>query len=214
MPRPRTLARLVAGLGALALVLVVFHGPILRSIAAWLRVEDQLERADAIVVLAGGTPWREGTAASLWREGWAPRIIISRPFERPELDEMLRLGIRQLDLQGEARQALEKYGVAPDRIVAISETSQTTEPELKLVYEAVSGLGYRRLIFVTSPEHTRRVRLIWSRQAPRGPEGIVVPARGDFPFGDWWRRRRAAESVLHEYLGLLAITLGISQFLR
>ena len=58
------------------------------------------------------------------------------------------------------------------------------------------------------------MKLIWSRQAPGGPEGIVVPAREDFPFDDWWRRRRAAESVLHEYLGLLAIALGISHLLR
>ncbi len=193
---------------------MAFHGPVLKSIAEWLRVEDRLERADAIVVLAGGTPWREAMAATLWKQGWAPRIIISRPFERPELDEMIRLGIRQLDLQGEARLALEKYGVAPDRILAIRETSNTTEPELRLVYDAVSNLDYRRLIFVTSPEHTRRVKLIWSRQAPGAPEGIVVPAREAFPFGDWWLRRRAAESVLHEYLGLLAIALGISHFLR
>jgi uncharacterized SAM-binding protein YcdF (DUF218 family) len=214
MATRRPLVGAIVALAALAVGLAAFHSPILRSVGAWLHVEGRPERADAIVVLAGGTPWREATAAELWKQGWAPRIIISKPFERPELDEMLRLGIRQLDLQGEARLALEKYGVPANRIVAIRETSRTTEPELRLVYDAVKPLDYRRLIFVTSPEHTRRVRLIWSRQAPAGPQGIVVAAREEFPFGDWWRRRRAAESVLHEYLGLLAIALGISDYLR
>jgi uncharacterized SAM-binding protein YcdF (DUF218 family) len=201
------LVALVAG-GAL------LHGAVLRSMGAWLRVEDRLEHADAIVVLAGGTPRREATAAALWREGWAPRVIISRPFERPDLQELIAMGVRHLDQQGESRKALEMYGVAADRIIAIPEVSRTTEPELALVRDAARRLGYRKLILVSSPEHTRRVKVVWSRQSDSGPEGIVVPARESFPFDHWWRSRRASESILHEYLGLLAITLGISPYFR
>jgi len=210
--------RLVLGLSlvmtALIVVLVVWHGPILYSIGAWLRVEDRLERADAIVVLAGGTPGREATAAALWREGWAPRVVISRPFERAELRELIDLGIRPLDQQGEARKALETYGVPPDRIIALPDISATTEPELALVRDAALARGYRRVILVTSPEHTRRVKMIWERQSPAGPGALVVPAREPFPFEDWWRRRRAAEIVLHEYLGHLVLALGISHLFR
>jgi uncharacterized SAM-binding protein YcdF (DUF218 family) len=210
--------RLLPGLAlllvTLALALAVFHAPVLRSVGTWLRVEERLEPADAIVILAGGTPRREATAAALWKEGWAPRIIISRPYERPDLRELIELGVRRLDLQGEARKVLETYGVPADRITAIPDISRTTEPELALVRDAARKLGYGRLILVTSPEHTRRVRLIWARQMHGGPKAIVVPAREAFPFDDWWRRRRAAESVLHEYLGLLAVTLGISHFFR
>jgi len=211
---PRILLGLAAAVVALGLALAAFHAPLLTSIGTWLRVEDRLDHADAIVVLAGGTPWREAAAADLLKGGWAPRIIISRPYVRSDLAEMLKLGIRQLDLQEEARDALLKYGVPPDRIISIPDPARTTEPELKLVHEAARQLGYRRLILVTSPEHTRRVKAIWSREAPRGPEGIVVPAHEDFPFGEWWRQRRAAESVLHEYLGLLAVELGVSHLLK
>jgi len=201
-------------LAALALALVVWHAPLLRSMGTWLRVEDRLERADAIVVLAGGTPRREASAAALWREGWAPRIIISRPLERPDLRELIDLGIRRFDLQGESHKALETYGVPPGQIIAIPDISRTTEPELALVRDAALARGYRRLILVSSPEHTRRVKVIWSRLAPGGPEAIVVPAREPFPFEDWWRSRRAAEAVLHEYLGHLVIALGISHLFR
>jgi uncharacterized SAM-binding protein YcdF (DUF218 family) len=204
----------VLALAVAALAVLVWHAPILRSIGAWLRVEDSLERADAIVVLAGGTPRREATAAALWREGWAPRIIISRPFERPDLRELIDLGIRRFDLQGEAREALKTYGVPADRIIAIPDISRTTEPELALVRDAARAHDYRRLILVSSPEHTRRVKIIWSRLSPAGPHAIVVPARELFPFEDWWRRRRAAESVLHEYLGHLVLALGISHLFR
>ncbi len=210
----RLLPGLAVVLVTLAVALVMFHAPVLRSIGTWLRVEERLAPADAIVILAGGTPRREATAAALWKEGWAPRIIISRPYERPDLRELIDLGVRRFDLQGEARKVLETYGVPADRITAIPDVSRTTEPELALVRDAARKLGYGRLILVTSPEHTRRVRLVWARQTHGGPEAIVVPAREAFPFDDWWRRRRAAESVLHEYLGLLALTLGISHFFR
>ena len=69
--------RLLPGIAILAAGLVlaggVWHAPVLRALGTWLRIEDRLERADAIVVLAGGTPRREATAAALWKEGWAPR---------------------------------------------------------------------------------------------------------------------------------------------
>ena len=60
------IAILVAGL---VLAVGVWHAPLLRAVGTWLRVEDRLERADAIVVLAGGTPRREATAAALWEGG-------------------------------------------------------------------------------------------------------------------------------------------------
>ena len=208
----RRRALLWVGLAVLlvAALAVAAHRPLLRAAGAFLVVDEPLEPADAIVVLAGGTPFREATAAALLKEGWAPRIIISQPYLRPPLRELLRLGVRPLDLQGEAKLALEKYGVRPEQIYAITEISRTTEPELAFVRDTAERLGYRRLIFVTSPEHTRRVRMIWSRQARSGPDGIVVPAREAFPFDDWWLRRREIESVLHEYLGLAALTLGVS----
>ena len=34
------------------------------------------------------------------------------------------------------------------------------------------------------------------------------------PDGPWWRDRRRAEGVLHEYLGLAAIYLGVSGWMR
>ena len=212
--RERLLPGVAIVVAGIVLAVVVWHAPLLRATGTWLRIEDRLERADAIVVLAGGTPRREATAAALWKEGWAPHVIISRPLERPDLRELIDLGIRRFDLQGESRKALETYGVPPDRIIAIPDISRTTEPELALVRDATRARGYRRLILVSSPEHTRRVKVIWSRQAPEGPEAIVVPAREPFPFENWWRNRRAAEVVLHEYLGHLVIALGISHLFR
>ena len=216
MGRRRVLAGVLIALAGLGAIAALYHRPVLRLIAAALVVEDRLGRVDAIVVVAGGTPSREAKAAALFREGWAPRIIVSRPVPNSNLRALRALGVRPLDLQGESILALTKYGVPPDRLVMMAEPSQNTEAELETVHDLARRTGYRGVILVTSPEHTRRVKVIWSRKDREDHvEGLVVPApNDDFSVDGWWRRRRAAEAVLHEYLGILTIYLGISELMR
>jgi uncharacterized SAM-binding protein YcdF (DUF218 family) len=213
MTRRRRL--LGAVLIALVLVAVLAHRSILGAIGAALVVEDPLEQADAIVVLAGGMPSRETKAAALYRDGWAPRVIISRPPVTADLRELIRTGIRPRDLQGDSRLVLEKHGVPSDRIVEVTETAATTEAELRLVHALAHERGYRRVILVTWPPHTRRVKVIWERETRRDRlDGrVVVAPIEDFSLDGWWRKRRVAEAVLHEYLGLLLIYLGLSPYM-
>ncbi len=214
--RRRFVAGVLVTLAGFTGLVTLSHRPLLRLVAAVLVVHDHLERSDAIVVVAGGTPWREAMAATLFREGWAPRIIISWPLISHSIRELTTMGVRPLDLQGESRLVLEKYGVPSDRIIAVTQPTKTTEPELDLVSTLAHANGYRRVILVTSAQHTRRVKLIWSGESRKnGIEGIVVAARGnDLDLDEWWQRRRVAEAVLHEYLGLAAIYLGASRLMH
>jgi uncharacterized SAM-binding protein YcdF (DUF218 family) len=214
--RRRWVVGVIIAVATLTAFVTVLHRPLLSRVAALLVVQDGLAHSDAIVVMAGGTPSREARAATLFREGWAPRVIISRPFITSGIRELVALGVRPLDLQGESRLALVKYGVPADRITAIGDAARTTEPELRLVHQAARADGYRRVILVTSPQHTRRVKVIWARESRESHiEGILVAAATEeFTVDDWWRQRRAAEALLHEYLGLLALYLGISPLMR
>ena len=210
--RARGLA--VAALVVIALV-VVGHAPVLRLIGRALVVEDPVAKADAIVVVAGGTPSREEAAARLFREGLAPDVVLSNQFTPDRVRQLITMGARRFDYQGESRVVLEQRGVPAQAIVALSQPVKTTEAELKVVGEAARSRGWRRVILVTSPQHSRRVKLVWSRQAPADIESIVRIAQDDdFLDGDWWRKRREAEAILHEYLGLAAIYLGISHLLK
>jgi uncharacterized SAM-binding protein YcdF (DUF218 family) len=207
--------RLLVAALILAALATLAHAPALRLMGRALVVEDPLTTADAIVVVAGGTPDREGAAARLYREGLAPEVVLSNQFTPDRVRDLIALGARRLDYQGEARVALEKRGVPSQVIVALPTPATTTEAELKLVGEAARARGWRRVILVTSPQHSRRVKLVWSREAPADIEGLVrVVPEDKFLDGDWWRKRRQAEAVLHEYLGLAAIYLHISNYLR
>lgn len=215
-PRSRRRLAITALLAAALVVLVVAaHRPALRLIGRALVVEDGLAHADAIVVVAGGIPSHEATAAGLYRSGLAPLVVLSNNFTPDRVRQLIALGARPLDFQGESRLVLEKHGVPPDAIVALSVPVKTTETELRLVAETVRARGWRRIILVTSPHHSRRVKLVWTREAPVGIEALIaIVKEDDFLGGSWWRKRRQAEAVLHEYLGLAAIYLGASKYLN
>lgn len=191
------------------------HEPVLRAVARALIVEDALADADALVVVAGGTPFREQAVADLFKQGWAPRVIVSRPANPAPVAALVEMDVRPLDLQGESRAALLRFGVPAAALVTISQTAQITEDELALVRQEARSHGWRRLILVSSPDHTRRVKTIWYRRGSDGVEAIVrASPYGRFPWDGWWRERRMAERVLHEYLGLAALYLGVSGWMQ
>lgn len=205
----------MAALVGLVALGVVVHRPLLRAAGQALVVDEPRERTDAIVVVAGRTPTREEAAAALFREGWAPRVMVSRQLVSPRVQRLLEMGIRPLDFQGESVLALERYGVPRAAIVTLDEPVEITETELRAVAAAARNRGWRRLTLVTTPFHARRVQLIWKRETGGLIEGRLAVTPDECGPGDpWWRRRRCSEAVLHEYLGLLALYLRISSLMR
>jgi uncharacterized SAM-binding protein YcdF (DUF218 family) len=213
--RRRRLLGIVAVILLLAVTGWALHAPVLRAVAGALIVEDALADADALVVVAGGAPFRERAVADLFMQGWAPRVIVSRPVNPAPVAALVEMGVRPLDLQGESRAALLHFGVPAAALVTINQTAQVTEDELALVRQEARSRGWRRLILVSSPEHTRRVKTIWYRRGSNGVGAIVrASPYGNSPRDGWWRERRMAERVLHEYLGLAALYLGVSGWMH
>jgi uncharacterized SAM-binding protein YcdF (DUF218 family) len=213
--RRRRLLGIIAVVLLLAVVGWVIHEPVLRAVARALIVEDALADADALVVVAGGAPFPERAVADLFKQGWAPRVIVSRPVNPAPVAALVQMGVRPLDVYGESQAALLRFGVPAAALVTIKQTAQITEDELALVREEARSRGWHRLILVSSPEHTRRVKTIWYRRGSNGVGAIVrASPYGNSPRDGWWRERRMAERVLHEYLGLAALYLGVSGWMH
>src|SRR5258705_11280071 len=79
MRRRPLLTALLVVLALLALVAVA-HRPLLRAAGHALVVNEPGPPADAIVVVAGGTPRRGARAGGRFPAGGAPRGLVSRPF--------------------------------------------------------------------------------------------------------------------------------------
>lgn len=184
------------------------HVPILREVASFLIVEDAPKPAAAIVALGGQTPFREMEAARLYRDGWAPLVVIVRGAPSEESRALQDLGIGVGEEWEVRRQVLIRQGVPPSAIVVPKNQAGGTLEELQAVYGALRSKD-APVILVTSKYHTRRTRLTWHYVTAGRSQGIVRSAPGDpFDPARWWRERPFVLSVVREYLGLINYYAG------
>jgi uncharacterized SAM-binding protein YcdF (DUF218 family) len=177
------------------------------ALGLFLVVADHLAPSDAIFVLDGGTPARELEAAALYHRRLAPRVLIAMP--REPLDGVTRRLAGQRSAQEHAAWVLQHVHVPPTAIVRLKTVVENTEEELQVDHAHARAQGWRRIIIVTAPYHTRRVRLMWDRRYQRDVRALVYPTSyEDFDPARWWRSRRSLEATAHEVFGMLNYLVG------
>jgi len=197
-----------ARLGVLGLIILIAGLAVFRSAGRWLSREDPLAHADVIFVLGGGMPQRAAEAARVYAGGYAPEVWLSRP-DNPSA-ELAKLGIRFVGEEEYNRQILILAGVPENAIHVLPGPVVNTEQELQEAAGELRRGGKTSVIFVTSPQHTRRVWTIWQKLAKNNPRAILHAAHDDpFDPDHWWRNTRDVLSVVRESLGLLNAWAGL-----
>ena len=179
------------------------------GIGQWLMVADALEPAKAIVVLSGRVPFRAVEAASIYREGLAPEVWLTREVVGPEEQALARLGVAVVRGDAYNRAVLERLGVKPEAIRVLATGVWNTVDEIRLVAAELGRAGGDRVIIVTSKTHSRRVRATWAALVGASPEAIIRYAREE-PYNakGWWRNTRDALDVSREAFGLMNVWAG------
>jgi uncharacterized SAM-binding protein YcdF (DUF218 family) len=173
----------------------------------WLVVNEPLTRSDAIFVMDGQTPQRELEGAALFLDGWAPRVALTRP--RDTLSPEVRRLTGEAVPQERAVRVLLRRGVPEAAIVKLEPIVENTLQELTADFEHARAQGWRRVILVSSPYHTRRIRVIWTARFEREIPAIVRASRYEpVDSSRWWRSRRPLEDVVHEVFGITNFFLG------
>lgn len=181
---------------------------LLRNAGRWLVREDPLAKADAIVVLSGGLPYRAEEAARIFRMGHAPEVWVSYPANPAA--ELQALGIQYVGEEEYDREILVHSGVPVRAIWIFPDPIINTEQEVRAVLRELQRRGKSRVIFVTSPEHTRRVKTLFRKIAAGKAESVVCAAANDpFDSAHWWENTRDALAVVREYLGLMNAWAGL-----
>jgi uncharacterized SAM-binding protein YcdF (DUF218 family) len=181
---------------------------VFRGLGSWLVVEDPLEPADAIVVLSGSMPYRAVEAAQIYQRHLAPEVWLTRPSGPGE--DLQRLGLEYTDEETYNAEVLEKLGVPADSIHVLPEEIVNTQDEVLLIANELRQTGKTRVIIVTSPPHTRRVRALWKALVGKNPQAIVRYSRTDpYDARYWWRDTRDSLAVVRETLGLLNVWAGL-----
>jgi uncharacterized SAM-binding protein YcdF (DUF218 family) len=179
-----------------------------RNAGRWLTREDPLTSADVILVLSGGMPYRAEEAGKVFGMGYAPEVWVSRPA-RPA-SNLEELGIHFVGEKEYDRQILIHEGVPDAAVHVLPDPIVDTEQEVEEVAREMRRAGKAKVIIVTSPPHTRRVKALWKKLAGDTPTLIVHAAHQDpFDADHWWRNTRDVFSVVREILGLVNVWAGL-----
>ncbi|WP_337867230.1 YdcF family protein [Meiothermus sp.] len=196
---------------ALLIAAVVFT-PLTRVLTEGLIVNEVPQKADLIVVLGGGMHCGAGELEAsslarlekgleLWRAGYAPRITLSDTvgeiFGDARCPSLGRVAAQRV-------QAL--HGDEGPEILFLPQM-RTTRTEALAVAELVRARGYRRVLLVTTPTHSRRAVGAFRKLGLEVVSVVSTEPRFDMTLTKSADRLRALTPVTREYLGLLTYGL-------
>lgn len=174
--------------------------------ARWLIKGADLSHADAIVVFSGSSAYLERTrhAAQLFREGRAPRIILTNDGQRGGWSDAQQRNLFFVEREAEE---LKRAGVPADRIEVLSQVVSSTYEEAELLRAHAAERGLHSLLFVTSTYHSRRALWTLRRSFEGRPVAIglvtATPNQQTPAPSTWWLRPGGWRAVAGEYPKLI-----------
>jgi len=178
-------------LGTAGAVAYLSRATILTWLGRQLVDVDAVGPADAIVVLAGGTPERELEAIDLFKAGLAPQVVLTRTAERPLWALLRAKGVHRETEMEFRRRLFHTLGVPSERLYVLDPIVISTRAEAAAVKDWLRERSMQSLIVVTSASHTRRAGLIFERAlAGTGVEVRMRAAEaGTYQPESWWKTR-------------------------
>lgn len=120
---------------------------------AGLTLHDTPARSDAIVLLAGNHKERAPAAAMLYRDGYAPLVILTNDGLISAWSREFNRNLYQIEW---AEEELVKLGVPRKKILKLPFYGSSTMFDALAVKRFLFRSGARKVIVVTSDYHTRR----------------------------------------------------------
>ena len=196
--------RLLAG------ILLLIAAALFLSAGRLIVKVDPLHPADAIVVLGGSREVRTVEALRLYREGYAPRIVLSPGGHNSGADELEQLGIHVPNDAEAMRDVLTRLGVPADAVVILPRDVDNTAQEAEVVEPLATSAHWSSLIVVTDRASTRRAGYTFRREFGGRLTIMATRPRDDrFDPSRWWTTRWSFRSTFYEVPKLLAYWLGL-----
>jgi uncharacterized SAM-binding protein YcdF (DUF218 family) len=188
----------LATLGLAALWCLVAFSPVSSWLSRGLTRSEIVEPADAVFVsLSGLRPGAQRFGevrnrllygVDLVARGKAPRLVLAETTG--------------IDGAGVARQLMDAAGVSAEHLVLAGRAENTREEAL-LVGKLARDRGFKLVLLVTSPIHSRRASAALETEGATIVSTPSAETRFDLEtLGTWGDRLAAFGSVMHERLGL------------
>jgi uncharacterized SAM-binding protein YcdF (DUF218 family)/glycosyltransferase involved in cell wall biosynthesis len=195
---------------SLCAYLFVFYTPIVWLLAKPLEISQLPEKADCIVVFAGGVgesgergqgyEERVEYAVELYKKGYATYILFSSGysyvFNEPIIMKALAVSL----------------GV-PEGAVVLENNAHRTYENVKLSKEILNKKNWNKILLISSPYHMRRVSLVFNKIA-KTTKVIYTPVPNSLFYAHperdangkkIWKRINIEQikGIVHEYLGII-----------
>ncbi|MBX3243174.1 MAG: YdcF family protein [Acidobacteria bacterium] len=192
-----------AGL-SIAIIAIIWL-PLAWFLGQWLVVEKPMEKADAILVLAGSANYveRNTEAARLYKMGVAPKILLT--------DDRLEGGWNNARQRNpyfveRARWLLMENGVPEEKIEILPDIVSGTDDEADALASYLEKDPLMSVLIITSAFHTRRA--IWTFENTLTLRKITAnlgmtaptPPKGMPPDAFWWLSREGLKVTISEYM--------------
>ena len=203
-----TFRRVLAAVAAILCALAAYG---FTQAGRFLTKEDAIQKADAIAVLAGTRMDRPLEAADLYKQGYAPRVVLTHGTPEAAFSALTARGVMFPSEADEARDVFIRLGIPADAIILPPRIHDNTAQEAQTLRELAQQNGWRRIIVVTSRYHLRRAGFAIRREmAGSGVEVEMHGTRYEAVDPDrWWATREDLRWVLDEGAKLIAYELGL-----
>jgi uncharacterized SAM-binding protein YcdF (DUF218 family) len=199
---------ILTGVLVLCATFYLFRQPLLEMAGRFLIIDDTPSKADAIVVLSGSFPDRILEAVTLYKDGFAPRLVLCREPENQALERLKEAGVHVLRGAELNRDVAEQLGVPAAAIEIVDRSAASTFSEALEALHLARDRDYHSILLVTSKYHTKRAAWTYRSLAGDSIRIISRPAREDsFRPDAWWHDRASTRRVIVEYQKLLVLLL-------
>jgi uncharacterized SAM-binding protein YcdF (DUF218 family) len=137
-----------------------------------------------------GVQERVSKAVSLFREGVAPRIIISSGFV---------FTLRE----GEVMKAIAIANGVPAEAIILEEHAANTYENVEFTNQILKKMGWRRVALVSSPYHMRRAMMTWRKVAPDVAVVATPPSSSLFYTHSRGASLEQIQGLAQEYAGIV-----------
>jgi uncharacterized SAM-binding protein YcdF (DUF218 family) len=172
---------------SLILLIVIFHPVILKKLGKSLIYETIPQKADIIIILAGGDGSRIRKGVELYKKGLAPKIMMAGGnlyYHKYYAEYMAEYAI---------------YLGVPTENILLEKFAQSTYENAKFAYPIIKEAGYKKTLLVTSKFHTKRSYKIFRKLFDQNLSLYIVGADDGIDYDNWWRKYEMADTILIEW---------------
>ncbi|AIQ70686.1 YdcF family protein [Paenibacillus graminis] len=160
----------------------------------FLQFNQSPKKADAIIVLSGGTG-RIEDAVELYKSGYAPYLLLSNSKEITSAS-------------GDMLQTALALGI-PDDAILTEDAALSTYQNAKLTLPIMKQHGFTSAIVISSDFHMRRVKLLFDHVYNHsGIKLTYVGSDSGYNAKRWWGDKYSRETTFNEYTKMIGNLFG------